>query len=193
MPTTRTGSQSATHEEDIAIEQDLRDNSPAPARAQSVETENTAMLQLLTELTNRVTAGGKKLTRVNDPDSFSGRKRSQFRIFMKQCESVFHARSSEFDTDSTKISYTGTYLTDEALEWYHDLLPEIDQFETWDQFKELMHKSFGDPNEIATAERQLHQLRMGSDQDCITYVTKFRSLISVLKWKEDSPIMANFR
>lgn len=175
--------------EDISVENQLREGTP-----NSLATNrDDAMIQLLQSLTNKVMSGKRGLTRVNDPETFSGRDRHQFRQFIKQCETVFNARESEFDTERSKISYAGTYLKDIALEWYYDLLEDLDQFETWSQFRDLMQENFGDPNEISTAERQIYQLRMSHSQEIANYITKFRSLLSILKWNDDKQLISLFR
>lgn len=169
--------------ENESVETQLR--TPVPS------SQSDPLIRILEELKNR--SGNRSLSRVNDPSTFSGRNRQQLRLFLGQCEAVFVARESEFNSARSKITFTGTYFTDLALEWYLQVLPELNKFESWTQFTKVLSENFGDTNEVAKAERQLDQLRMGNSQECITYVTRFRTLAAIIQWKDDKPLISAFR
>jgi hypothetical protein len=128
-------------------------------------------------------------------ESFSGRKRFKYRDFMLQCEAAFIERPRYFEKDSNRVVFVGRNLTDLALSWYITTISNADTRDLmydWEHFKLEFHKSFGDPDEIASANRRLQKIHMGPNEDCISYITRFREIHSILNW-DDEPMMFAFR
>lgn len=127
-----------------------------------------------------------------DIDKFNGRHRSKFRSFMQQCEAAFLERPRHFSSDKNRVTFVGRHLSDLALSWYLSTIRTEDVLDNWDQFLNEFKKSFGDSDEIDAAERKLLKIRMAQGEECISYITRFRDIQSILDYP-DRIMMRHFR
>lgn len=156
---------------------------------------NTQLATVLAQLTDRLTHTGTSRSNIKHriPDTFDGKDKNKLRSFLQQCEAVFTAKEREFENDHDKITFTGTYLTGQPLNWYLRMVQEQDStLYSWTEFMEKLKTAFGHPNEEAWAENRLSQLRMYSNQDCMGYVTRFRDYADILEW-DDKALMSSFK
>jgi hypothetical protein len=110
---------------------------------------------------NRPTSAGRaRDPKAPQPSKFKGEAHDVDR-FLRQCENVFILEASSFQSDSTKIRYTGNLLEGSTVvnwyEAYHNLIDqgaanraaghqvELDpHWTSWDRFTHSFRSSFGD-------------------------------------------------
>lgn len=124
--------------------------------------------------------------RVSDPEYFDG-NRQQLRNFVAQVRLVIQAQPSRFTTERQKVIFAATFLRGPAFSWLQPYLensipaPILDSLDVF--FKEL-HGVFGDPDQSATAERQLCLLKQ--TRSAANYATDFRRLAALTSWNDPS-------
>ena len=134
--------------------------------------------------------------KVNQPDTFTG-TRSKVNSFISQLDIYFTLRPSQFSSDIEKIFFAASYLRDSAFHWFEpqlrlltahasgslDSLPET-VVKTYSDFRTTLRATFGDIDEIATAERQLKSLRQTTSASF--YTTEFQRIVSHLQWDKEA-------
>lgn len=125
--------------------------------------------------------------KVAPPETFHGRNKAKLAHFLLGLTIVLESQPSRFPTDKTKINYAISFLRDEAMAWIEPfaIKKEEDQptFMTdYGLFVKELKIIFGDPDEIATAERLLRQLRQRGPASA--YFADFRRLSAVLDWND---------
>src|SRR6202041_2919707 len=95
-------------------------------------------------------------------------------VFLAQLALKFSANGSEFPNDQVKISYAGSYLRGTAFDWFAPQVHHSGQvnFTSYHEFVQALQDAFGDPDEVATAEREIQELRQGT-ASCSTYYAQF--------------------
>ena len=130
------------------------------------------------------------------PDKFDGSNPSRLRPFLSQCRLVFLNHSKRFATDRAKVLYAGSYLSGVAADWFEpftrDEGAEAVVLNNWQLFQDRLEEVFGDSNAEATAEYRLSTLRMKSDEQISSYITRFRTYSADLHW-DDAPLRFAFR
>jgi Retrotransposon gag protein/Retroviral aspartyl protease/Zinc knuckle len=102
-----------------------------------------------------------------------------------------------------KVKFTGTYIQEEAGEWYEPILRDYltndeedredrtnEIFGNYNKLKEYMKKAFGDLNEKLASERRIRECRQKTS--VWKYNTEFNQIISHLDWDDDAR-MAQYR
>ena len=120
--------------------------------------------------------------------------RAKYRAFVGQLAICFGADSAKFSHDKVKISYAATFLRGPAFEWLKPYINELSggvTFASYADFLNGLKAGFGDPDEYATAERELETLTQQTS--CSSYYSQFVGLISQLGWKEDAVKIHYFR
>ncbi|KAK4684316.1 hypothetical protein P7C73_g5871, partial [Tremellales sp. Uapishka_1] len=133
--------------------------------------------------------------KVASPEYSTG-KRSQVNLFISQVTQVVQLQSSRFPNDSIKVGYAGTFLRDVAFLWYQPFLGKVGvERPAWlDNFALFcveLRKIFGDPDEKATAERNLYNLHQKGAAS--TYIAEFRRFTGLLNWNNDAQAAQFYR
>lgn len=136
--------------------------------------------------------GGK--AKVKDPDVFDGNDPAKLKTFLVSLSLVFLDRPNYF-TDQRKITYTLSYLSGAAREWFEpDLLdPDLGAMPAWTRtFQALVKElqdNFGVYDAQGDAEEKLGSLRMRENETVRKYNVRFNTLaastnwdVSALKW-----------
>ena len=129
--------------------------------------------------------------RVSDPEYFDG-KRAQVRNFIGQVRLVLNAQPSRYATERHKVMFAASFLRSTAFSWFQPFLESSTSpalLDNFDMFAHAVQSTFGDPDQTATAERQLHSLRQTTS--VASYATDFRRLALDTQWN-DSALTAQF-
>jgi hypothetical protein len=99
--------------------------------------------------------------KVAPPEYYNGAK-LKLTTFITQVTLVFKMQPSRFPDEETKVLYAGSYLRDTAFLWFQPFVTAIPSppfMQNFNLFCTELKRSFGDPDEVATAERSLVSLR----------------------------------
>ena len=132
------------------------------------------------------------------PTPYDGRE-GNVQMFLTQAKAYLKYYSASFPNESDKVMCIAGYLKGDALSWFEptmrDYLTKEEEaqedntreiFQSYETFEAKLKGTFGSPDEVRTAERQLmkHQQK-GS---AATYAAGFRQIISKLDWDDDAYI-----
>jgi Ty3 transposon capsid-like protein len=125
--------------------------------------------------------------KVKEPDAFTGFSREKLPTFLAQCQIVFATQPSRYSTETSKVMYAGSHLTDIAYEWFHPQasIPNYPNFATFKLFSQALESMFGDPDAVATAERRLRRLRMQENATISRYLIDFARYAAPLSWNDE--------
>ena len=121
---------------------------------------------------------------VADPEFFSG-ERQRLTSFLSQCRLKFYAQPSKFTSESAKVMFAGSRLRGSAYSWFEPILasqsslprPELASFTS---FAASLTSMYGDPDQRATAERQISECRQTTST--ASYAADFKRLQSFIGW-----------
>ena len=125
------------------------------------------------------------------PKSFTG-NRSDLRNFLSQVKMVFQLQPSRFQTERQKVIYTATYLQGAAATWfepYPHAVPAPAMLDNFALFESSICSVFGDPDQAATAERQIRKLTQRGPAS--SYAAEFQRIAAYLDWN-DSALCSQF-
>jgi hypothetical protein len=86
----------------------------------------------------------------------------------------FNAAPYEFRTETAKMSYVGSYLREKAGKWFEAFVHENTgkiRFRTSSKLFNALKKGFSDPDEMATANREIRRLKQGTGSVSSYYAT----------------------
>jgi hypothetical protein len=132
----------------------------------------------------------KSEPKISQPQYFSG-DRKHITEFITQLKMVFSLQASRFPTEKSKVIYACSYLRNSAFTWAQPMLETLNSsFEdshlnNFQDFSEKLRAAFGDPDPIATAQRQLYKLTQGS-QSAAEYAANFQRFSTLTKWNDDA-------
>lgn len=173
---------------------DVDDNSPLSSSHEETR-DSPGLAHILTLLVDRLEARDQRVSEPSDNfdiEKFNGRNRNHFRNFMQQIDAALLERPRYFREDKVRVTFVGRHLSELTLSWYLSSVANSSLLNNWIKFKEEFSKAFGNPDEKADADRKLQKIRMGSNEDCMSYITRFREIQSILQWP-DEPLMSAFR
>ena len=109
---------------------------------------------------------GKRLP-VKAPDIFDG-SFTKFRRWWESMDEYFTIHKRRVPSDETKIFSVGTFLRDQAADWYHDverkrMLCTAKLNDNWEAFSEAMEDRFTDRQETEKDHEKLLALEYGGD------------------------------
>ena len=147
------------------------------------------MANLVTSLQHRIDAltfsnNKNPEPRVSDPEHFSG-NRNQLRSFVSQVKLVIQAQKSRFQTENQKVIYAATFLRGAAFSWFQPYTEKSENeplLNNFDLFVNELYSMFGDPNQIASAERQLKKLKQKGP--AANYASDFRRIAALVEWND---------
>lgn len=122
--------------------------------------------------------------KVASPEFFYG-QRNKVNQFITQLKMVITLQPSRFPDEQRKVGYAATFLRDEALLWIQPFLDKSDDeqpawLRDFASFTRELKRIFGDPDEVATAERMIFQCRQRGPAS--KYITEFRRHAALLDW-----------
>ena len=120
---------------------------------------------------------GKRLP-VKAPDTFDGTF-TKFRRWWESIDEYFTIHKRRVPTDQTKIFSVGTFLRDQAADWYIErkrTLRAAKLNDNWEAFSEAMEDRFTDRQETGKDHEKLLALEYGGDIQ--TFLAKFNELNS---------------
>lgn len=142
---------------------------------------------------NKTQIGSQAPPEGKRPDEFYG-DRSKYRTFVAQLALYYGSDPQKFSTDKSKIRFAASFLRGSAFEWLEPFIDEMAgnvSFYKYSEFLEGLMAGFVDPDQYATAEREIEVLvQRGS---CSSYYSQFVALIAQLGWTEDSVKIHYFR
>lgn len=122
----------------------------------------------------------------NKPEEFRG-DRSKHKAFITQLALTFGANPHRLRSDKAKINFAASYLRGPAFERLEPFINTLDGeviFKTYPEFLEGLRGGCADPDERATAEKQIKNLMQKSF--CSACYSQFVALMSQLQWTEDA-------
>ena len=144
--------------------------------------------------TNEVRASIK----VPKPDPFDG-DRGNVQHFLTQLRAYFSVNQTSFPKYQDRVLFASGLLRGKAADWFeptvrnfvengrtHCKVEVREIFDSFDKFEEGLKNTFGDPDEIRSAERRLRVLRQtGSTSH---YAAEFKRVIAKLGWTDSAYI-----
>ena len=124
--------------------------------------------------------------KVSQPEYFYGH-RNKLSSFITQITMVIALQPSRFTTELSKILYAGSFLRETAFLWFQPHVtatPASDFMGSFDLFCEELRKTFGDPDEEASAERHLYVLRQKGS--AASYIAEFMRHAVLVKWNDQA-------
>ena len=163
----------------MAAIQGLQVNPPNPP-APSPQITNTP------PVTTSTMTSHHREPKMNNPAHFDG-KRSELSDFLTQLRMIFRAQPSKFSTEDSKVMFAASFLRGTAFRWIQPQLekdPLPYELSTFSSFAQELKRVFGDPEEVATAERTLTTLKqIGSAS---AYASKFMRISSSVEWNDSA-------
>ena len=120
---------------------------------------------------------GKRLP-VNAPDTYDGLF-VKFRRWWESIDEYFAIHRKRVPTDETKIYSVGTFLRDQAADWYMErkgTMKTLHLKDNWKAFSMAIEERFTDRQEQGKDDKTLLTLKYQGDMQ--TYLTKFNELNS---------------
>jgi hypothetical protein len=122
--------------------------------------------------------------KVKEPMNFTGKK-SQLKDHITQVRIVFMLQPSRFPDEQTKVLYAASFLRESAFSWiqpYLEQRPPPAMLSDFELYVAELKRVFGDPDEQATSERQLTNLKQTGS--AASYVSEFRRVSASLGWND---------
>jgi Retrotransposon gag protein len=122
-----------------------------------------------------------------EPEPFTRKDPKKLKAFIFQCQLYFW--SSDFDSDSRKVTFALSYLRDVAQEWFEPSISgltdePLEWFDNWEAFLDKLCTNFGPYDEIGDAEHKLTNLHMRDNQRASDYLVHFFGLALCCSWEE---------
>ena len=160
------------------------------AAQQATQDENERMRRLLEERPRSQSPQvNSKEPKVASPESFHGKIKAKLEHYLLGINLVINTQRSRFPDDITKINYAISYLRDDAMAWVQPFASKpFDQqpafLKNFNLFVQELKNIFGDPDEVATAERNIRKLRQRGSAS--SYFAEFRRISAVLNWNDSA-------
>jgi Domain of unknown function (DUF4939) len=114
--------------------------------------------------------------KLREPELFTGKDPKKLKAFIFQCQLYFW--SSDFDSDSRKVTFALSYLWDVAQEWFEPGISRLtdeppEWFDNWEAFSDELCTNFGPYDETGDAEHELTNLCIRDNQCVSDYLVCF--------------------
>jgi hypothetical protein len=99
--------------------------------------------------------------KISPPTKYSG-DRTKYNEFVTQCRLNFSVDPMAFPTEQVKMAYVGSYLEKNAYTWFSSSVDKetgVINFENLNSLLEKLKRGFADPDELATANREIRKLK----------------------------------
>ena len=146
-----------------------------------------------THLTTTTSGGKTSEPKVASPEYYEG-QRTKLSTFITQVTMVIVLQPTRFATEVAKVLYMGSYLRGTAFLWFQPYVTAEPQPGFMSDFKEFckeLRHTFGDPDEVATAERQLYALRQRGS--VTSYLADFMRHAVLIKWNDEAKAAQFYR
>ena len=143
--------------------------------------------------TTTTSSGRVSEPKIASPEYYGG-QRNKLRSFITQVTIVIALQASRFPTEISKIIYAGSFLRDTAFLWFQPYVtaePQPSFMMSFKDFCKELQSTFGDPDEIGTAERQLYALRQKGS--VASYMAEFMRFAVVIKWNDQAKAAQFYR
>lgn len=131
--------------------------------------------------------------KVAAPEYYSG-QRNKLTTFITQVTMVLVLQASRYPTEKSKIFYAGSFLRDTAFLWFQPYVtahPQPEFMLSFEKFCIELRNTFGDPDEVATAERQLYALHQRGSTS--SYLAEFMRHAVLVKWNDEAKAAQFYR
>jgi hypothetical protein len=122
-----------------------------------------------------------KSERLPDPEPFTG-ARYKLKPFIQQLRNKLQGNADRFPTEGSKLCYAHSRLAESAATMIYPLNPR-----DVNEFIQCLETLYGDPNEQATAQRKLNEMRQGN-LNFPTYFMKFHRYARESGWNAAAQI-----
>ena len=116
--------------------------------------------------------------KLEKPPTFGGKVERDAEPWLMMVERYMHL--AKFRTDADRINFTGSLLTDYALNWFHANIagrrPGTLKINEWEAFREMMFKYFVDVNKVVRARAALDNARRRPWESVRSYTSYVRDL-----------------
>jgi len=135
----------------------------------------------------------EKTPHVNHPEKFSGIRADRLESFLTRCRQVFLLQPRIYTTETSKVAFMASFLTDIASAAVDPLLKaqfdgeEPPELASVQAFSDYLEAGFGDPDPKGTARTALAELSMTGT--AVEYFSNLRKYFAILGWKEHAPIV----
>jgi len=149
-----------------------------------IQTDSAPSIQALSQATSLAKP------KVSPPQYFHGDRR-HLNEFITQVKLVVALQPSNFPNEKSQIVYTSSYLRGSAFSWVQPILETIGtnhehpSLSSISEFFNHLRAAFGDPDPVATAEREISRLTQGSSS-AADYAANFQRLSSRTKWNNEA-------
>ena len=165
----------------------------AASEADSIDTAVPRPERGISMAPTSLTQSGYSEPKVASPEFFSG-QRNKLSTFLTQVSMVIALQPARFPSEMTKILYAGSFLRDTAFLWFQPfvvLQPPPLFMQGFEAFCTELRKTFGDPDEVGSAERQLYLLRQRTSVS--SYLADFTRLSVLVKWNSEAKAAQFYR
>lgn len=165
----------------------------------TMSTENAALqaqVAALSTVSQNIHVNSSKEPKAADPQFYYG-QRDKLASFITQVNMVLSSQPARYPTARSQIVFAGSFLRDTAFLWFQ---PHMDAsttdtppsfFASYELFCDELRSTFGDPDQVATAERQLYTLRQRGSAS--TYGTEFARYAVLVKWNDEAKAAQFYR
>jgi hypothetical protein len=125
------------------------------------------------------------------PEYFHGH-RTKLTTFLTQVSMVIELQPNRYPMERSKVLYTASFLRDTAFLWFQPNLekdPEPEMMTSYNKFCRALRDTSGDPDEEATAERNIFSLRQKGSAS--SYISEFQRNSTLTQW-DDHALAAQF-
>ena len=149
--------------------------------------------QVTPDSTTSATTTRTSEPKVAHPEFYHG-QRNKLSTFITQVTMVITLQPNRFTTEEAKVLYAGSFLRDTAFLWFQPSVtanPKPDYMFDFNKFCTELRKTFGDPDEVATAERHLYALRQRGSASA--YLADFMRHAVLVKWNDEAKAAQFYR
>jgi hypothetical protein len=155
-------------------------------QAPSFDANQRLLLELIQQLGQK---NNRHKPKAPDVDTFHG-ERSKFSDFEMQIRLKLEADEDMYDTNRARVMYVINRLRGDPARWarpYYDAkyTPELKPLPAFEDFMSELCRAYGDPDERATAERDIQRLRQ-KGRSLATYCAELHHLATILKLNDEA-------
>ena len=167
-----------------------------------VKNDNEQLTAQLVAVNNTSRGGGSGGYKLSPPQSYNG-KDGGIQGFLTQARAYLRFYNGTIITEPDKILCVAGFLREDALDWFEPTMrdylnnepkdhePDTKKvFADYDEFERRLKATFGNPDEVRTAERQLMQLRQRGS--AAKFASEFKQVASKTEWSDDDALMTIF-
>ncbi|WPJ59527.1 hypothetical protein SMAC4_13177 [Sordaria macrospora] len=120
---------------------------------------------------------------LNKPPTYDGKKLDSFRPWWARINAYLHAYTASFPTDSHKINWLGSMLSDKAQKWHDSRARQVQSMgveDTWKGYSSALLERFKDPSERHRNAKKMEELKYNGDT--AEYLTELLDLNETVGW-----------